>query len=106
MKMSIEMKMQGLDKMIEMRKQLVVMQDNLGVFNGFGKDDGILIYSTEEFLEIANHVNTNVVSEALEKENYTRLSFDYNGTVFHTFILPHEHEAYKSEIDLGGGENV
>lgn len=106
MKMSIEMKMQGLDKMIEMRKQLAVMQDNLGAYNGFGKDDSILIYSTEEFLEIANHVNARVTSEALEKKNHAELLFNYNDVVFHTYILPCEYETYKDKIDLGGGDNA
>ena len=106
MEMSIEMKIQGLDKMIEMRKQLSVMQDNLGIYNGFGKDDSILIYFTEEFLEIANYVNARIASKALEKENHAELSFNYNGVVFHTYILPCEYEVYKDKIDLGGGDNA
>lgn len=106
MEMSIEMKMQALDKMIEMRNQMVTMQDNLGVYNGFDKDNGILIYSTEDFLEIAKHVSTSIASRELEKIGNVELSFNYNGTEFHTFVLPCEYEEYKSEINAGGGNNV
>lgn len=51
MKMSIEMKIQALDKMIEMRKQLMAMQDNLRVYNSMDKDTAVLIYSLEDFFE-------------------------------------------------------
>ena len=106
MEMSTEMKMQALDKMIEMRNQLIAMQDNLGVYNGFDKDSGILIYSTEEFIEIAKHVNTSISSRVLEKIGSVELSFNYNGTEFHTFALPCECEEYKNELNLGGSDNV
>jgi len=106
MEMSIEMKMQALDKMIEMRNQMVTMQDNLGVYNGFDKDSGILIYSTEDFLEIAKHVSTSIASRELKEIGNVELSFNYNGTEFRTFVLPCEYEEYKSEISAGGGGNV
>ena len=98
MEMSIEMKIQALDKMIEMRNQMVTVQDNLGVYNGFNKNCGILIYSTEDFLEIAKHVSTSIASRELKEIENVELSFNYNGTEFHTFVLLCEYEAEQERI--------
>ena len=40
---SIEMKLLAIDRMIDMRKQLIAMQDNLGMSNGLGADERILV---------------------------------------------------------------
>ena len=59
-----------------------------------------------EFIEIAKHVNTSILSRVLEKIGSAELSFNYNGTEFHTFALPCECEEYKNELHLGGSDNV
>ena len=103
--MSIEMRKVALDKMIEIRKQLLVMQDNLGVYNCLDKDSTVLIYSTEDFFEIARHVKANITSGNLD-ECYLQLFFKYNETTFTTYILPDEYQLYESEIDASGDEDV
>ena len=105
MEISIEMKMQELDKMLEMREQLAVMQDNLGVYNSFDKKSNILIYSTKEFIFIARCLNASVGVRNVGEKN-KHLIFSYRGTKFVTYILPCEYEEYKGEIVAGGGENA
>ena len=100
MEMSIEMKMQALDKMIEMRNQLIAMQNNLGVYNSMDEESSILVYSTEDFFEIARYVKANVSSDGIVMGN-TRLVFQYKGTGFTTHVLPCEYKEYKNEIDVG-----
>ncbi|MGN0352428.1 MAG: hypothetical protein ACI4ES_12315 [Roseburia sp.] len=102
---SIEMKIQALDRMIEMRKQLITMQDNLGVYNSLSEDTFVLIYRTENFFEIANELKANVESGPTTKEGDIILSFYYKDTKFSTFILPKEYELLKHEIDRGESDD-
>lgn len=101
MESSIEIKIQALDKMLEMRKQLITMQDNLGMFTSAAKEIPILIYQTEEFFEVANEVGANVVSGDIVDQGMIELLFDYKEASFHTYILPGEYQLHEHEIDRG-----
>ena len=48
MNCSVEMKLQTIDKMLAMREQLIVMQNNLGMSTGVGISDKILIFRLED----------------------------------------------------------
>lgn len=101
MKGSMEMKMQAIDEMLEMRKQMIVMQDNLGIYNGFGKGDKILIYSTEDFFEMARRVKERVSTGNIASNGMISIMFSYNGVLFNTFIWPREYQLHENEIDRG-----
>ena len=101
MENSMEMKMQAIDLMLEARKQMIVMQDNLGIYNGFGKGDRILIYSTEDFFEMARYVKEKVRTGDIADNGMINVMFSYNGVIFNTFILPGEYQLYEEEIDRG-----
>lgn len=101
MENSMEMKMQAIDKMLEMRKQIIDMQDNLGMYNGFDKDTPVLIYNTEEFFEMARHVKAGVSTGYIADDGMINVMFSYNETLFNTYILPGEYQFYEEEIDRG-----
>ena len=101
---SIEMKMQAIDKMIELRNQLIVMQKNIGVWNGFDKDDVILIYDNSDFFNIARHVGANVNSDNVS-EIGLRTVFNYKDVKFVAYIKQEEYQMYEHEI-YKGDENV
>lgn len=101
---SIEMKMQAIDKMIEMRNQLIVMQDNLNMFNGFDKNGTVIIHNTSAFFEIAKHVGAKV-----EPGNMTnaglRTMFNYKDVKFVAYIdseerILYEHEIHRSDANV------
>lgn len=50
---SIEMKLQAIDKMIDMRKQLITMQENLNMSTGVDFNDEILVYHLKDLQELA-----------------------------------------------------
>lgn len=98
---STEMKMQAIDKMIEMRNQLITMQDNLGMYNSVDNETPILIYQTDDFFEIANMVNGKVKSGDVMDSGRIEITFNYKDTEFNTFILPVEYQLHEHEIDRG-----
>ena len=49
MECSMEMKMQAVDKMLAVRKQLITMQDKVGMWNQVDDRTPLLIYNTEDF---------------------------------------------------------
>lgn len=101
MECSTEMKVQMLDEVIDERKKLISLQDSAGIYTGVGEDEKILIYSTEDFIEIAKYVQEKVfVGKKNSYGNY-EVHFIYKGVGFQTFILPAEYERYKEEIAEG-----
>ena len=100
MEMSIEKKIQELDRMIEIRNQLSELQDNLGAWNQVDKNSAVLIYSTEDFFEIAKYVKAEVSLQSTGKDSMT-VCFDYKETTFKTFILYCEYQLHKDEIHTG-----
>lgn len=100
---SVEMKIQAIDKMIELRKQLIVMQDNMGVWNGLDKDCVILVYNASEFFDIAKHVGANVESDEICEQGL-RIMFSYKNTTFVAYINPSDYQHYESEIDRGDSD--
>ena len=101
MKCNMEMKIQAIDRMLEMRSQLIAMQDNLGMYNAFGADCPVLIYQTEDFFEVSNEVNASVQSGDITDSGMIELRFSYKDTEFNTFILPGEYQLHEHEIDRG-----
>lgn len=101
---SIEMKLLAIDKMIGMRKQLIAMQDNLGMSNGFGVDDRILVYHLEDLLELSKAIETEVHETGyISEHGYMEVAFEYKGVTFNTYILPEEYELYKAEEGRDNG---
>lgn len=101
MESSIEMKMQAIDKMLELRKQIIDMQDKLGVYNGLGESDCVLIYNTEDFFEMARRVKERVSTGNIASNGMISIMFSYNGVLFNTFIWPREYQLHEDEIDRG-----
>lgn len=104
MECSMEMKMQAIDKMLEMRKQLSVIQNNLGMWNSADDTCPVLVYQTEDFFEVANEVNASVQSGDITDKGMIEISFDYKDVKFHTFILPGEYQLHEHEIDRGDSD--
>lgn len=99
---SIEMKLQAIDRMIDIRKQLIVMQDNLGMSNGLDSDEKVLIYHLKDLLELAKAVGNEAYETGYKSERgYTEVVFEYKGVAFNTYILPEEYELYKSKTGRG-----
>lgn len=101
MESSIEMKIQALDKLLEMRKQLITMQDNLGMYTSVAEEIPILIYQTEEFFEVAKEVGAVVTSGDITDRGAIELMFNHKETTFNTYILPGEYQLHEHEIDRG-----
>ena len=102
---SIEMKMQAIDKMIELRSQLITMQENLGMYNGFEERTSILIYKTDVFFEYASHIGTKVTSVYVTDDGDICVMFTYKDVMFDTYVKPEEYQMYEHEI-YKGDENV
>ncbi len=99
---SIEMKLLAIDRMIDMRKQLIAMQDNLGMSNGLSADEKILVYHLEDLLELSKAIGTEVHETGyISERGYTEVAFEYKGVTFNTYILSEEYELYKNEKGRG-----
>ena len=104
MEMTMDMKIDAIKKMIEMRNQLITMQRNLGMWDGFEPFTAILILSQNEFFEIAKAVEAPVFGKKLKRNIKTgtqyniELYFSFNGTDFHTFVNKYEYKKYRKEI--------
>lgn len=101
MECSMEMKMQAIDKMLEVRKQLSAIQNNLGMWNSTDDTCPVLIYQTENFFEVANEVNASVRSGEITDKGMIEILFNYKDVLFKTFILPGEYQLHEHEIDRG-----
>lgn len=101
---SIEMKMQAIDKMIEIRNQLIVMQKKLNIWNEFDEDDEILVYDTPEFFDIARHIGAKVESDGTYSSGLHVL-FTYKDVKFSTYVNSSELSIYEHEIHRSD-ENV
>lgn len=98
MECSMEMKMQAVDEMLAVRKQLITMQDKVGMWNQVDDRTPLLIYNTEDFFEMAEYVGEKISSRYIEEGKYYSLRFTYNETVFSTQVIPKEYEKLKNKI--------
>ena len=74
---SIEMKLLAIDRMIDMRKQLIAMQDNLGMSNGLSADERILVFHLEDLLELSKAIGTEVHETGyISERGYTEVAFE------------------------------
>ena len=93
---SIEIKLQAIDKMIAMREQLAAMQDNLGMNNGFSLDDKILVYRLDDLKELSKATGNEIHETGYVSDTgFVEVAFGYKEVVFHAYLSPEEHKAYK-----------
>ena len=106
MEASIEMKIVVLDQMLEVRKQLIEMQEGLGMYNGLDLESTILIYSPKEFIEYSKAVGADFAETGYKTDEGNReIAFEYKGMSFNTYVYPEEYELYKEELS-GGIKNA
>ena len=99
---SIEMKLLAIDRMIDMRKQLIVMQDNLRMNSGLDSSEKVLVYHLKDLLELSKAIGTEVHETGyISDRGYMEVAFEYKGVTFNTYILPKEYELYKNEEGRG-----
>lgn len=101
MEMSIEMMIQSLNRMIDIRNLLIDMQDDIGVYNSVGKETSVLVYQTERFFKMAEFLNAEVQSGDNEIHGDMRLFFYHKEIAICTYILSHERELYRDRIQAG-----
>lgn len=96
---SIEMKLQAIDKMTDMRKQLITMQENLNMSTGVDFNDEILVYHLKDLQELAE-----ATGNKIHENGYTSNDgwIEYKETGFRTYLAPDEYKAYKGETESGG----
>lgn len=100
---SIEMKLQAIDKMIDMRNQLITMQENLNMSTGVDFSNGVLVHSLKDLQELAEATGNEIhETEYVPGDGWKEVAFEYKEISLHTFLTQDEYEAYKSENESGG----
>lgn len=94
---SIEMKVQKLDELIELRKKAVELQKELGVDIGI-YESNILIHDLDEFVDLANYLDGDVqvrdACSVIKKE----IKFLYREIWLGAFVQSKELESVLSRI--------
>lgn len=105
MNCSVEMKLQTIDKMLAMREQLIVMQNNLGMSTGVGISDKILIFRLEDLQELSKATGNKMYETGyVSDSSWVEVALEYKGVVFNTYLPPNKYKAYK-DGDESGGKN-
>lgn len=100
---SIEMKLQAIDKMIDIRNQLITMQENLNMSTGVDFGDGVLVYRLKDLQELAEATGNEIHENGYtSNDGWIGVASKYKGTEFHTYLAPDEYKAYKGETESGG----
>lgn len=100
---SIEMKLQAIDKMIDMRNQLITMQENLNMSTGVDLDNEVLVYRLKDLRELAEATGNKIHENGYtSNDGCVGVAFKYKETGFCTYLAPDVYEAYKNETESGG----
>ena len=101
MESSIEMKMQAIDKMLEQRKQLIIMANNTGLHMGFDPDTSITVYDASDFFEYAEKFGSEV-KESDFKPSTGRICvyFSYHDCDFDCYLDATEVKEYAQRISF------
>ena len=84
MECSLEMKLQAIDKMIAMREQLVAMQSNYRMNNGFELGGKILAYCLEDLQELSKTTGNEIYETGYVSDTgWTEVTFEYKEIGFH-----------------------
>lgn len=97
---SIEMKRQILDKMLDVREQMVALENDLGIYHIYvDGDSDVLFHNKEEFFYFAKLMGAKVESD-YEKDEIGDISvkFIYREVTFKTFLNEEESQLYQHEI--------
>lgn len=99
---SMEMKLQAIDKMIEMRNQLIGMQENLRMSNGFTVDGSILVFETNDLIELSKAVEADIHKTGyITKDGFPEIAFEYKGIKFNTYDYSNDYERYENQTARG-----
>lgn len=97
-----EMKFRELEKMLNLREQLIETQNALGKEGIFSNDDmswsSMLVYSITEFMEIAEHVGSKIERNSKMYDGMINFFFRYRGIKFNTYAYPKDADAIMNRI--------
>lgn len=100
MECSVEMKIQAIDKMLELAKQLMVMQDNLGVNVYFDNGGSVSIWDVDSFFKIADEVEAQIKYNPKRSCTwYDYFEFLYKDIRITTFVDAENYHFWKERVD-------
>lgn len=106
MDVSIEMKLQAINKMLDMRNQLIAMQENLGMYDGFDASSSVLVYEIEDLLKLSEAVHCELHETGyITDQGNVSVAFEYKGSSFSSYFSPDDYERYKDKIARGSKDD-
>lgn len=85
---SIEMKIQEIDKLLELRKQIIEIQTPLNMDIGVYGFETVLIENNEDFLELADYVGKGIEKGIVARSGNVEFLLKYKGIKFNIFVRP------------------
>ena len=88
-----EMKLLVIDKMLDVRKQLITIQRSLDM-SSLSYDTTVLVYLFEDLLELSEMTGSEIYKDHVSDGVGVCVALEYKRVVFDTYISPDEYEAY------------